>query len=129
MPGEQFPINANGLNEWTTQIQNAGYYAAPEGAAPQSGDLVVLQKEGQDKEQQMGIVSEVRTDKDGNVTEIKVIEGNCDDAVKENTYNADDKHIVAYGLVSKAYEAYSQTGEKESAKDNTEAPEEDGAGL
>ncbi|MBM6948046.1 isopeptide-forming domain-containing fimbrial protein [Mordavella massiliensis] len=128
VPDEQFPINANGLNEWTTQIQNAGYYVAPDGAAPESGDLVVLEKDGQDRAQQMGIVSEVRTDKDGNVTEVKVIEGNCDDAVKENTYNADDKHIVAYGLVSKAYEAYSQTGEKESAKDNTEAPEEDGAG-
>ena len=75
VPGEQFPINANGLNEWTTQIQNAGYYAAPEGAAPRSGDLVVLKKDGQDRAQQIGIVSEVKTDKDGNVTEIRVIEG------------------------------------------------------
>ena len=117
VPDEQFPINANGLNEWTTQIQNAGYYVAPDGAAPESGDLVVLEKDGQDRAQQMGIVSEVRTDKDGNVTEVKVIEGNCDREVKENTYKADDEHIIAYGLVSSAYAAYSDKEEEEPDED------------
>lgn len=127
VPDEQFPINANGLNEWTRQIKKAGYYVAPEGAAPQPGDLVVLEKDSQDRAQQMGIISEVKTDKEGNLTSIKVVEGNCDNAVKENTYKAGDGHIVAYGLVSSACEAYNGTEEEALAKEDASKDKEETA--
>lgn len=103
VPADKFPVNADDLGTWITAMNNAGYYGDPDSTEPQPGDLIVLKKADQDNKQTIGIVSEVKTDKDGNVTTVKVIEGDCDDAVKENKHDADSSEIVGYGLVNEAY--------------------------
>ena len=81
---------------------NGGYLTAPAGYEPQTGDIVFFQKEKEETDDQMGIISSY--DKEKN--EIKVIEGNSDNAVKENKYAADDKHITAYLKISELETAY-----------------------
>ena len=104
VPTEQFPVNAEDPEQWITDMQNSGYYTTD--AKMEAGDLVILEKTDQDRAQQFGIVSEVETDEDGNADTIKVVEGNVDSEVKENTYSVSGGEIVGYGLVSAAYEAY-----------------------
>ncbi len=103
VPADKFPVNADDLDAWITAMNDSGYYGDPDSTDPQPGDLIVLQKADQDGRQTIGIVSETETDGDGNVTKVKVIEGDCDDEVKENTYAADSAEIVGYGLVNEAY--------------------------
>lgn len=105
VPTDKFPVNANDLNQWITDMSNSGYYAGADSEDIEAGDLVILKKQDQDRDQQIGVISEVKTDSDDNVTSIKVVEGNVDNAVVENEYSADSSDIVGYGLVSKAYAA------------------------
>ena len=103
VPADKFPVNADDLDAWITAMNDSGYYGDSDSTEPQPGDLIVLQKADQEGRQTIGIVSETETDGDGNVTKVKVIEGDCDDEVKENTYAADSAEIVGYGLVNEAY--------------------------
>lgn len=63
--------------------------AAPEGYTPKAGDIVIFQKgiEEEEREYQMGIVSSYDKEKD----ELKVIEGNSGNEVKENDYYIEAK--------------------------------------
>lgn len=98
---------------------NGSYLTAPEGYEPQTGDIVFFQKEKEETDDQMGIISSY--DKEKN--EIKVIEGNSDNAVKENKYAADDKHITAYLKISELETAY-KSGEIKTGQEETgEQPE------
>lgn len=103
VPADKFPVNTEDLGQWISDMNDWGYYTS-DNTDIQPGDLVVLNKEGQDRDQQIGVISEVNRDDEGNVTSIKVVEGNVDNAVVENEYSADSDDIVGYGLVSKAYE-------------------------
>lgn len=126
VPADKFPVNADDLGAWITAMNNAGYYGDPDSAEPQTGNLIVLKKADQDNKQTVGIVSEVKTDKDGNATKVKVIEGDCDDEVKENKYDADSSEIVGYGLVNETYGDVVGSGEEEKEQEDT-AFSEDGA--
>lgn len=82
--------------------QNAAYLTDAKDYEPQIGDILFFQKEKEETDDQMGIISSY--DKEKN--EIKVIEGNSDNAVKENKYAADDTHITAYLKITELEEAY-----------------------
>ena len=82
--------------------QNAAYLTDAKDYEPQIGDILFFEKEKEETDDQMGIISSY--DKEKN--EIKVIEGNSDNAVKENKYAADDKHITAYLKITELEEAY-----------------------
>lgn len=82
--------------------QNAAYLTDAKDYEPQIGDILFFEKEKEETDDQMGIISSY--DKEKN--EIKVIEGNSDNAVKENKYAADDKHITAYLKISELETAY-----------------------
>lgn len=82
--------------------QNAAYLTDAKDYEPQIGDILFFQKEKEETDDQMGIISSYDKEKD----EIKVIEGNSDNAVKENKYAADDKHITAYLKISELETAY-----------------------
>lgn len=105
VPTDKFPVNAGDLGQWVSSMSSWGYYTS-DNTDIQAGDLVVLNKQGQDRSQQIGIISAVNTDGDGSVTSIRVVEGNVDNAVVENEYSAGSGDIAGYGLVSAAYEAY-----------------------
>lgn len=69
-----------------------GYLVAAGAYEPQAGDIVFFERQGEETAKQMGIVSSY--DKERN--EIKVIEGNSANEVKENTYAVSDGHILSY---------------------------------
>lgn len=99
--------------------QNAAYLTDAKDYEPQIGDILFFQKEKEETDDQMGIISSY--DKEKN--EIKVIEGNSDNAVKENKYAADDKHITAYLKISELETAY-KSGEIKTGQEETgEQPE------
>lgn len=87
------------------QEEHKEYLTAPEDYTPRAGDLIFFDRNADDKEEeneeeallQMGIVSfyEEEENEEGK-NEIKVIEGDSDHAVKENTYDAADVQIVQY---------------------------------
>ena len=120
VPTDKFPVNTDSLNEWITDMEGSGYYTTDKAADIQAGDLVILNKQDQDREQQIGIIREVKTDNDGNVTSIQVVEGNVDNAVVKNEYGADSSDIVGYGLVSKAYVACAGVTDQQGASGENE---------
>lgn len=105
---------------------NSSYLTAPAGYEPQAGDLVFFQKDQEETESQMGIVSSYNKEKN----EIKVIEGNSNDAVKENQYAANDTYITAYLKISELEAAYknpnaeSETAEETDKTDGTDTADE-----
>lgn len=104
--------------------QNAAYLTDAKDYEPQIGDILFFEKEKEETDDQMGIISSY--DKEKN--EIKVIEGNSDNAVKENKYAADDKHITAYLKISELETAYkndgAEAGEEETPEEEAPVAEE-----
>lgn len=92
---------------------------APEGYMPKAGDLVIFQKgiEEEEREYQMGIVSSYDKEKD----ELKVIEGNSGNEVKENDYYIEAKDaqddemapVFCYVDMSGIEKAYKGTDDEE----------------
>lgn len=125
VPADRFPVNTEDLGQWISDMNDWGYYTS-DNTDIQPGDLVILNKEGQDREQQIGIgvISEVNRDEEGNAASIKVVEGNVDNSVAENEYSADSDDMVGYGLMSAAYNTYIGTddGEPEEEPETVEEP-------
>lgn len=87
-----------------------------EGYEPEAGDIIFFDRDGEERTNQMGIVSSYNKEKN----EIRVIEGNSGNEVKENTYDAGDAHIVRYVKISELEKVYKGTGEEVSAVQETE---------
>lgn len=125
-----FP-NEKAAVEWYNKFvqvseTNLSYITAPEGYEPKAGDLIFFNKE-EESEFRMGVVSSYNKEKN----EIKVIEGDSENEVKENKYDADDEYIYAYLKITELETAYKDNGDEETttaeeeAPDETEAPVED----
>ncbi len=82
--------------------EEESYLTGPDGYEPEAGDLVFFAREGEETEEQMGIVSS-REEETGEIT---VIEGNCGNEVQENTYDAADHQITAYLKLTELEAAY-----------------------
>ncbi|MCI8639885.1 MAG: fibro-slime domain-containing protein [Coprococcus sp.] len=124
---EMFPKEVDTL-KWYEEFtkaeaeNNTAYLIAPEGYTPAEGDLIFFDKEEEETAFQMGIVSSYDEEKN----EIKVIEGNSDNEVKENEYKLDDSenHIFAYIKITEMEAAYKGVGaETETPAEETEGTE------
>lgn len=104
--------------------QNAAYLTDAKDYEPQIGDILFFEKEKEETDDQMGIISSY--DKEKN--ELQVIEGNVDNAVKENKYAANDVHITAYLKISELEAAYkndgAEAGEEETPEEEAPVAEE-----
>ncbi len=98
-----------------------GYLVAVGAYEPQAGDIVFFERQGEETAKQMGIVSSY--DKERN--EIKVIEGNSANEVKENEYAANDEHIFAYLKTTEMERAHKHLDDM--AAENGDVPTEPGA--
>lgn len=101
VPKEVFPVAAD-TEQWIMAMQEAELYKETADAIPEAGDLIILQKEEQETEKQIGIVTAAE-ERDGKVY-IHTIEGNCDNQVKENEYEAQSAQVLGYGLLNQAQE-------------------------
>ena len=107
--------------------ENGNYLAAPEDHTPEPGDLVFSVRENEEREGQMGIVSSYNKE----TNEIKVIEGNSQNEVRENTYDANDEKIVSYLMMSEIEKDYKGNGddaadEEDPGQDDADAEENPG---
>ena len=103
--------------------QNSDYLAAPQGYEPKAGDIIFMVRENEERDSQMGVVSSYNKE----TNEIKVIEGNSENEVKENKYRADDRYITAYLKLTEVEESYKNDGrEKKDSKEVIE-PETKGS--
>ncbi len=95
------------------------------GYEPKAGDLVFFEKDkadgSQEKENRMGVVSSYNNENG----ELKVIEGDSDGEVKENTYQTGDadSHIVRYLDITALENGY-KTGWADAEENQTEEPVE-----
>lgn len=87
--------------------ENGNYLAAPKDHIPVPGDIVFSVRENEETEGQMGIVSFYNKE----TNEIKVIEGNSQNEVRENTYDANDEKIVSYLMMSEIGKDYKEDKE------------------
>lgn len=111
--------------DWYNEFQNGGsqnsdYLAAPQGYEPKAGDIIFMVRENEERDSQMGVVSSYDNEKN----EVKVIEGNSDNEVKENGYSADGAHVVAYLKMSEMEEAYKNGSDAQDEEQDAEAEEE-----
>ena len=78
--------------KWVEKLSEQSLYVTAEGAS--EGCLVFLDKNDDKTADHVGILEEI---KDGDVKEIKVIEGDMNDVVQSNTYQIDDPRITGFG--------------------------------
>jgi LPXTG-motif cell wall-anchored protein len=91
--------------------ENAVYFTAPSGYEPKAGDLVFLQKQNEETVNQMAIVTSYNSE----TGQITVIEGNSDNEVKENPYQAAEGYIISYLKMAELETAYkNNTGKADS---------------
>ena len=102
--------------------KNIVYLTGPEGYEPKEGDIVFTKRENEETDIQMGIVSSYNKEKN----EIKVIEGNSDNRVKENTYAIDDEYISEYMMIGEMEKEYKKQDD-ETAADTVDETEAEGA--
>lgn len=109
--------------------ENGNYLAEPKDHTPAPGDIVFSVRENEETEGQMGIVSSYNKE----TNEIKVIEGNSGNEVRENTYDANDEKIVSYLMmaeIEKDYKATLKSDENNGAADEMNPAENtDSAGT
>lgn len=113
-----FP-NTTDTNKWYNKFSkvNGNFLTAPEGYEPEKGDIIFFEKKKGETDFAMGIVSSSDKDK----KEIKVIEGNIDNEVKEVKYSTGDSQIFAYIKVTEIEQAF-----KGMEPDDAENKEEQG---
>lgn len=107
LPEGVFPVDTD-LDTWVNELGTAGLYGTQAETVPEKGDLIILQKTEQETEKQIGIITKVE-ESDGR-TYITAVEGNCENGVKENTYDLIDGDIAGYGLLHQAEDAYKNVG-------------------
>lgn len=115
--------NEKDSGSWHGRIANganAGYLITADGYEPKVGDIVFFHRSGEETSTQMGIVSSY----DNGSNEIKVIEGNSGNEVRENRYAANDGHIFAYLKVTEMERAYKHIGEDAVGTESTEPGED-----
>lgn len=119
-----FP-NTPDTTKWYNKFHkvNGSFLTEPDGYEPAAGDLIFFEKKDEETDFQMGIVASYDKEK----KEIKVIEGNSGNAVKENKYSAGNKEIFAYLKITEIEEIYKNTQKKPDETDEADAknPEED----
>lgn len=120
-----FP-NTTDTNKWYNKFSkvNGSFLTAPDGYEPEKGDIVFFEKKKGETDFAMGIVSSSNKDK----KEIKVIEGNIDNEVKEEKYGTGDSQIFAYIKVTELEQAFkgmeSDDAENKEEQEETEEPAE-----
>ncbi len=101
---------------WQEEFRNAGgangAYLAEAGYAPAAGDLVFFRREGEETETQMGIVSSC--EEAGGV--IHVIEGNSQNEVRENVYDANDGRVTGFLKITELETAYKAAAGEENGE-------------
>lgn len=113
VPETVFPVDKD-LNVWLQKLRASQYYGDASSAEPKEGDLVILTK---DQITSVGILTGIDD------TSIKVVEGDCDGVVRENTYAPSSSEITGYGLLSAAQASY--YGTDDSTDDATAGAEEE----
>ncbi|MEZ3485327.1 MAG: LPXTG cell wall anchor domain-containing protein [Lachnospiraceae bacterium] len=104
------------IHEQNAEYQNCLIPA--KGYMPEAGDIIFFEKEDEETRMQMGIVSSYNKEKD----EIKVIEGNVENEVKENQYKTSDNQITSYLKVAEIEKSYKGMEDTE----NGDAPQSEG---
>ena len=99
VPEGEFPRSA-GCDRWISDLRYYGLYAEADEYAPQAGDLIFFDWDGDGSSDHVGIVTGATE------TELTTIEGNSGAAVREKTYAINDTQIMGYGLVNAAYADY-----------------------
>ncbi len=121
VPESEFP-QAAGAYAWVTELNRKNLYADAADYTPVPGDLVFFDTDGEmdGKADRVGIVSLTEESKG----RIRVIEGDFEDAVKENTWDLSAGEILGYGVL----EGHERIGEEPTAEEQrTEVPEKETA--
>lgn len=120
-------LNETDTGRWHERFvheKDNGYLTVAEGYEPQAGDVVFFERQEEETAKQMGIVSSYNKERN----EIKVIEGNSANEVRENEYAANDDHIFAYLKITEMERAYKHVGEMENLESG-EPGTEDGESM
>lgn len=98
IPAETVPVNS-GVAAWIVELKQSELYKIADNYSPTAGDLVFLDIDSDGKADHVGIIAEKETTdgKEGSKeTALKVIVGDSNDAVEENTYKTNGDTILGY---------------------------------
>ncbi len=108
VPESEFP-QGSGAYAWAAALKEKGLYLDAFDQEPGSGDIVFFDQDSNGEADHVGIVEEIDSDS----VQIRVIEGNSDDAVQENVYQMSDSMILAYGILPEQPETDSEASQDE----------------
>lgn len=109
----------NDCLNWIKQLKKVGIYKES-GYTPVVGDLVFFDTDQDSKADHVGIVESRDCDKNGSVVTFTAIEGDVDDAVVQNTYDANDSTIIGYCALP-ANPALKDNSSEDDSQNNKEA--------
>lgn len=106
---EGMPLDANCEN-WIEALsqEEYGLYFAAEDYEPVPGDVVFFDLDGDGKSDHVGLLEELTEETKETKAQIRTIEGNSADQVREASYDADSTRILGYGSLGKAWEKYQE---------------------
>lgn len=94
------PLEASCQN-WMNLLDGEKYnlFRDPDEYTPVPGDLIFFDSQWDDQADHIGLVYELIYDEEGNITQIKTIEGNASNVVQYKTYGYRDSTICGYGAL------------------------------
>ena len=110
IPSDFFPYESNSYRLYM-ELNQLGLYANREDEyTPQIGDIVFFDTTGNGNANRVGIISSFGITEGEASASLTTIEGDTqNDKVENCTYATDDKSIIGYGKLSKAYEEYKKS--------------------
>ncbi len=98
--------------------EHSAYLAGQNGYTPKAGDIVFFQRDQEETPVQMGIVASY--EEEGGT--LQVIEGNSENAVKENSYQVQDSCITGYLKTTELERAYKAASEEDPSDTDAATP-------
>lgn len=125
---ENMPVNS-GCEAWIVQLKEADLYSSVDVYEGKKGDLIFLDQDGEDdKADHVAVITEVKTDNNGDVTGYKVVEGDLDDQVQLTTIDTDNNAIIGFGRLPEnpaAVENNTEAATEENTEPTTETSTEE----
>lgn len=97
---EDMPLGADSRT-WIKELSDANLYRMAAAWEPQPGNLLFTDEDMDGMADHVAVVSEYTPAAEGVSAQIKVVQGDVSDQVQYVTYEAEDGHILGYGILPK----------------------------
>ena len=116
IPDEFSPCGTE-CQSWIDELKTKEYYHDGITVDVEPGDIVFFDYEQDGKSDYAGIVESANLKDDGSLENIRILEGDSNKAVCQNTYGSEDKNIIGFCKISEIQKTYEETLQPQPSED------------